>query len=162
MRARQEDLRAALLAAHVVDIGAHPVAGAEALARDQLVAAHDASPRPRSTMTLPNSTRLTSAVDDLADAVLVLVELPVALGLAHLLHDDLLGGLGGDAAEIDRRQGVAMKSPELGVGIDALACLDERDLDGLVLDLLDHLASALSFISPVCGLISARMSVSWP
>jgi hypothetical protein len=41
MRARQEDLRAALLAAHVVDIGADAVAVAEGLARQQLVAAHD-------------------------------------------------------------------------------------------------------------------------
>jgi hypothetical protein len=42
MGARQEDLRAALLAAHVVDIGADAVAVAEGLARDQFVAADDA------------------------------------------------------------------------------------------------------------------------
>ena len=51
-------------------------------------------------MTLPYSTRFTVPLDDLADAVLVLVVLALALGLAHLLHDDLLGVLRGDAAEI--------------------------------------------------------------
>jgi hypothetical protein len=49
---------------------------------------------------------LTDAVDDLAHAVLVLVELLLALHLAHALHDHLLGGLRGDAAEVDRRQRV--------------------------------------------------------
>jgi hypothetical protein len=52
------------------------------------------SPRPRSTMMLPYSTRLTDAVDDLADAVLELFVLALALGLAHLLRDDLLGRSG--------------------------------------------------------------------
>ncbi len=41
MRARQENLRPALLAAHVIDIGANAVAGTERLARDHLVAADD-------------------------------------------------------------------------------------------------------------------------
>ena len=46
------------------------------------------------------------ALDDaghqLADAILVRVDDLRALGLAHPLHDDLLGGLRGDAAELDR------------------------------------------------------------
>ena len=42
MAARQENLRPAGFAAHVIDIGADAVAGAEALARDHLVAAHHA------------------------------------------------------------------------------------------------------------------------
>ena len=41
MGARQEDLRPALLAAHVIDIGADAVAGAEGLARQRLVAPDD-------------------------------------------------------------------------------------------------------------------------
>ena len=47
---------------------------------------------------------LDRAMHDLADAVLVFVILALALGIAHLLHDHLLGVLRGDAAEIDRRQ----------------------------------------------------------
>jgi hypothetical protein len=39
------------------------------------------------------------AGDDLADAVLVVVEHALALGVAHALDDDLLGRLRGDAAE---------------------------------------------------------------
>ena len=37
-----------------------------------------------------------------ADAILVFLDDLRALGLAHFLHDDLLGGLGADAAERDR------------------------------------------------------------
>src|SRR5918911_1564596 len=40
--------------------------------------------------------------DQLADAVLVLLEHHVALGLADALEDHLLGGLSGDAAEVVR------------------------------------------------------------
>ena len=47
---------------------------------------------------------LDDAGDDLAGAVLELLILALALGIADLLEDDLLGGLGGDAAEFDRRQ----------------------------------------------------------
>ncbi len=42
---------------------------------------------------------LDGGVEDLAGAVVVLVEDGVALGFADLLEDDLLGHLGGDAAE---------------------------------------------------------------
>ena len=43
---------------------------------------------------------LDDAGDDVADAVLVLLEHHLALGLADPLQDDLLGGLRGDAAEV--------------------------------------------------------------
>ena len=62
------------------------------------------SARPRSTIDVAELDALDDAVDDLADAVLEFVVLALALGIAHLLHDHLLGVLGGDAAEIDRRQ----------------------------------------------------------
>src|SRR5262249_40713079 len=103
MRARQEDLRAALLAAHVVDVGAHAVAVLEVLARDQLVAADDRLAAAEVDDDVAVLDALDRAVDDLADAVLVFLVLAVALGLAYLLHDHLLGRLRGDAAEIHRR-----------------------------------------------------------
>ena len=39
-----------------------------------------------------------------------------ALCLTHFLDNDLLGGLGGDASEIDWRQGINEKIAKLGVG----------------------------------------------
>ena len=104
MGARQEDLRAARLLAHVEDVGAHAVAVAEALARQQLVAAQHRLGAAEIDDDVAELDALDEAVDDLADAVLELVVLPLALGVAHLLDDHLLGGLRGDAAEIDRRQ----------------------------------------------------------
>jgi len=47
---------------------------------------------------------LDGAVHDLADAVLEFLVLALALGVADLLDDDLLGVLGGDAAEFQRRK----------------------------------------------------------
>ena len=47
---------------------------------------------------------LDDAGDDVAHAVLVLLEHHVALDLADPLQDDLLGGLRGDAAEVLRRR----------------------------------------------------------
>src|SRR4029079_10998282 len=90
MGPRQEDLRPALLAAHVIDIGAHPIAVFVVLARDQLVAANDRLAAAEVDDDVAVFDPLHGAVDDLADAVLVLLELPVALGLAHLLHHPLL------------------------------------------------------------------------
>ena len=137
MGARQEDLRAALLAAHVVDIGADAVAILEVLARDQLVAADDRLAAAEIDDDVAVFDALDRAVDDLADAVLVFVVLAVALGLAHLLHDDLLGRLRGDAAEIHRRQLLGDEVADLGVRV-ALARRGQRDLAAVVLDRLDH------------------------
>ena len=141
---RQEKLRPARLLAHVVDVGAHPVAVAERLARDGLVAAEQRLGAAEIDHQVAVLGALDDAVDDLAHAVLVLVVLLLALHLAHPLHDHLLGGLGGDAAEIDRRQRVDDELPELDAGPDLLGDA-ERDLGVLVLHrlLLDHLGPAL-------------------
>ena len=56
---------------------------------------------------------LDDAGDQLADAVAVLLEHHVALGLADPLEDHLLGGLGGDAAEVVGRD-VALVDLVLG------------------------------------------------
>lgn len=106
MRARQEDLRPAHFRAHVEQVGADAVARPEGLARDHFVPAHDALAAAQIHDDVAVLDPLHDAVEDLADAVLVLVELAGALGVAHLLDDDLLGRLGGDAAEIEGRQGV--------------------------------------------------------
>ena len=58
---------------------------------------------PRSTMSVAALEAADDAGDELALAVLVLVEDVVALGVADALDDDLLGGLRGDAAEALRR-----------------------------------------------------------
>ncbi len=142
MGARQENLRAALLAAHVVDIGANAVAIFVGLARNQFVAADDRLAAAEIDDDVAVFDALDRAVDDLADAVLVFVVLAVALGLAHLLHDHLLGRLGGDAAEVHRRKLLGDEVAGLGVGI-ALARVLDRDLARAFLDVLDHLEQAL-------------------
>ena len=121
MGARQEDLRAARLLAHVEDVGAHAVAVTRVLARDELVAADHAF----GALQIDGDVAVVDALDhdrdDLADAVLEFLELALALGLAHLLDDDLLGGLGGDAAEIDRRQLVGQEVADAAAsGLQAL------------------------------------------
>ena len=137
MRARQEDLRAARLAPHVVDIGADAVAVAEDFARQQFVAPHDRLAAAEIDHDVAVFDALDDAVDDVADAILVFGILPVALGLAHLLHDHLLGRLRGDAAVFERRQRIGDRVADLR-GRMALARFLERDLVGRVLDALDH------------------------
>ena len=120
----------------VVDVGADAVAVAHVLARDHLVAADDALGAAQVDDDVAVLDPLHRAVDDLADAVLVFAVVALALGLAHLLHDDLLGVLGGDAAEVERRQRLGDEVADLGLGVAALRIL-ERDLRGVVLDGLD-------------------------
>src|SRR6266851_4920483 len=96
--------RAARLFAHVEDVGAHPVVHAQRLARDGLVAADHAFGALQVDGDVAVVDPLDHARHDLADAILEFLVLPLALAFAHALGDDLLGGLGGNAAEIDRRQ----------------------------------------------------------
>ena len=138
MGARQEDLRAAWLLAHVHDVGAHPVAGGIVLARDALVAAQERFRPAQIHDHVAKFDALDQTVDDLADAVLVLFVLAFTLGLAHLLHDHLLGRLGGDAAEVDGRQRVDQEIADLRVRL-GLARRFQVRLGDLVLHLLRHL-----------------------
>src|SRR5262249_10390114 len=84
--ARQEDLRAARLLAHVVDVGAHAVRRPQRLARDRFVATHDglaAAAEIDGDVAVVDA--LHRAGDDLADPVLEFLVLALALGLAHAL-----------------------------------------------------------------------------
>ena len=137
MRARQEYLWAALLTPDVVDIGADAIAVFEVLARDKLVAADDGLATTEIDDDVAVFDTLHGAVDDLADAVLVFVELAVTLGLAHFLNNDLFRGLGCNAAEIHRRQLLGNEVADFGVGV-ALACRGQRDLAAVILDGVDH------------------------
>jgi hypothetical protein len=104
VRAGKQDLRALGLAADVVDVAADPVADVEVLARDRLVAAHDAFAAAQVDDDVAVLDPLDRAVDDLAHAVLVLFELALALGVADLAHHHLAGHLGLHPAELEGRQ----------------------------------------------------------
>src|SRR5439155_22377934 len=123
----------------VVELGAHSLALAEALARQQFVAAQHRLGPAEIDDDIAELNPLDEAVDDLADAVLELAVLALALGVAHLLHDDLLGGLRRYPAEINRRQRIGDEIADLGVFVQPLR-RGERDLGRLVLDRVDHLA----------------------
>src|SRR6185503_12409307 len=84
MGARQEDLRAALLAAHVIDIGADAVAGPERLAWQRLVAPDDRLAAAEIDDHVAVFDALDRTMHDLADAILVFVVHALALGVAHL------------------------------------------------------------------------------
>ena len=142
VRARQEDLGTALLAAHVIDIGADTVARTEGFARQRFIAADDAFATAEVDDDVAIFDALHRTMNDLADAVLVFGIHPVALGIAHLLHDHLLGILRGDAPELDGRQGLGDLVADVGGRIAALR-IDEADLGRLVLDLLDDEEQAL-------------------
>ena len=136
MGAGEEDLRSAGFAADIEDVGADAVAVAEHLARQHFVAADDGFTAAEIDDHAAIFDALDDAVDDVADAVLEFLILPVALGLAHLLHDHLLGGLRGDAAIFQRRQGVGDGVADLGARVGALR-VRQRNLVRGVLDLLD-------------------------
>jgi hypothetical protein len=96
------------------------------LARDRLVAAHDAFATAQVDDDVAVFDALDAAVDDLADAILELFVLTLALGLADLMGDDLAGHLGLDAAELERRQDFFVDLADLGVAPGALG---DRELD---------------------------------
>jgi hypothetical protein len=50
----------------------------------------------------------------------------LALRLAHLLHDDLLRRLSGDAAKLDRFHGLLDEAADLGFGIDVERILEPQ------------------------------------
>src|SRR5207237_10094316 len=137
MGAGQKNLRAPGFAPHVENIGADTVAVAEHLSRQHLVATDDGFAAAQIDNDAAIFDALDNAIDDIADAVLEFPVLAVALALAHLLHDDLFGGLRGNALVFQRRQGVGNGVADLRSGIGAPRVF-QGDLVGRILDLLDH------------------------
>jgi hypothetical protein len=119
MRARQEDLRAARLRGARRRCSSGRGRRREGFARDLLVAADHAFGAAEVDDDVAVFDALDDAVDDLADAVLEFLVLALALGFAHLLQDDLLGRLRGDAAQVDRRQRHRRRSPVCGIELGA-------------------------------------------
>src|SRR5690606_20904667 len=100
--AADEQLRAARLAAHVVEVAADAVAGAHDVARDGLVLGDERfGVAAEVDVDVAALDALDHAGHQLAHAVLPGVHDLLAFGLAHALDDDLLGRLRRDAAEID-------------------------------------------------------------
>ena len=133
--ARQHELRAAGAAVDAQQEGLDAVAHAQVLARDLLVARqhglHAAD--------LDDRVAALHALDRAGDeeflAVEEVVEHLLALGVADPLQDDLLGGLGADAAEVDRLELFLDVVADLHVGAQ-LAGVDDAHLGLVVHDLL--------------------------
>mmetsp|Transcript_43697 Transcript_43697/g.77008 ORF Transcript_43697/g.77008 Transcript_43697/m.77008 type:complete len:607 (+) Transcript_43697:292-2112(+) len=152
--ARQHDLRAALGRVHAEDDGAHAVTGAQVLLRDHLAAleaAFDAA-------ALDNDVALVQALDradeDLFAARHEVVQQLLALGIADLLQDDLLGGLGTDAADRHRLDRLLDMVVHLDVG-NLLLSFEQQDLGIGVLQ-----ASLIGHDMPAAeGLVLAGIAV---
>src|SRR5690625_2807360 len=110
--AADKQLRAANLRTHLVQVAAHPVVEPHRLARngvprrDECIGVlaqieHDAAALGA----------LDLAADQLVNAVFVGVNHLGPLGLANALDNDLLGGMGGDAAKLGGSMISSIKSP---------------------------------------------------
>src|SRR5471030_574102 len=97
--ARKDDLRPLALAEDVEHEGLHAIACAVALARGLLAHRQHRLGAPQVDDDVAALEAQRDAGDDLALAVLVVVEDVLALGIAGALDDDLLGGLRRDAPE---------------------------------------------------------------
>ena len=134
----EENLRAAGFFAHIVDVGADPVADLGLLALDQLITAQHGLGPAEVEVDVAVLNTLDQAGDDLTLAVLEFLVLLLALGGANLLHDHLLGRLGGDPAQVDGRQffGQEVADPE---GFVEQVGVAQGDLRHVVFDFFTQL-----------------------
>ena len=102
MGAADDDLGALGRLAHLDDVGLEPGAVLVALVGDLLGLGQQGLDLAEVEQGVAVVALLDDAGDDVALAAGVLLVLEVALGLADALEDDLLGRLGGDAAEVLR------------------------------------------------------------
>ena len=98
MRARQAQKDAALAFFHPVEISAHPLALAEALARNLLFIRQKPGCPSHVDENIAALDALDRAGDDFAFAFAEFGDHGSLFRLTDFLHDDLLGGLGGDTA----------------------------------------------------------------
>ena len=136
--ARQDELRPARLRLDRRDVGAHSIAHAQVLLRDELVAREHAFDPAR----LDDHVAALDALDRTGEQVVLPLEKVVqdllALGVADLLQDHLLRGLRADAAELHRLERLLDHVAELQRGV-AIRGVGDRDLvRGLLVLLVRH------------------------
>ncbi len=119
MTTADDDLRALGLIAHLEDERLHPVAPIETLVRDPLRAGHERLSVPQVQDAVAVVHLLHDAGDQIAFSPFIEVVHLIPLGLAQPLHDDLLGGLRRDAAEVIR--GVLPLAHHVAVLVQLLA-----------------------------------------
>src|SRR5262249_36767171 len=127
--------RSALLAPDVINIGAHAIAIAEALARQQFIAPDNAFGAAQIDDDIAVFDALDDAVNDFADAILVFLILAFAFGIANLLDDHLFCGLRGNAAEIHRRQRFRYEIADFGRRVARFG-IRQRNLARIALEFL--------------------------
>src|SRR5687768_9629226 len=124
---RQEELRAARLGAHLAQQRLEAVLRPHHLARDHVLPRHESFGIAAEIHVHAVAVdALYDAGNERRDAVLVLVHDLGALGFAHLLHDDLLGRLGGDAAEGDRFHRHLDEAADLGLRVHVLRIVEAQ------------------------------------
>ena len=138
MAAGEDDLRAARGVLDGDDVGAKAVADVVILRLHALAGGHDGLEFAEVHDDVRALEPADGAIDDLAGAVLELVVDHLLLDLADALHHGLLGGLGGDAAEIARGDLHVNELTDLGVGLELLG-LGLGDLVEFVANPIDDL-----------------------
>ena len=153
MGAAQENLRATVLTLNLEDQRADALTHTGGFTRDLLIAANDTLGAAEVDDHMAEFNRLDNARDNFASAVLELGILTVALGIADLLKDHLLGRLCIDTAQIHRRQRIDDEIANLRTGLQLFSGLDV-DLLEIVFDHLNHLNH-----TPQTQIASARIKL---
>ncbi|MCY1415579.1 hypothetical protein D9M71_310680 [compost metagenome] len=133
--ARQDQLRATVLGADFLQQGTHAGADAESLARNDVLAGQQCFGIVAEVDDhVIAGDLLHSAGDDVAQLLAVGLDNLRTLGFAHFLHDDLLGGLGCDAAELDGLDLLFDDVADLGFLITFLGLI-QGQLDSRILEI---------------------------
>ena len=151
--ARQDELRPARLAVDLVDVGAHAVADAQVFLGDQVVARQQRLDAARFDDEVAALGALHRAGHERLAALEEVVEDLLALGVADLLQDHLLGGLRADAPEGLGLERLLEDVAQLGLGV-LRERVGDRDLVGGLLVLLvghDRPAAERACIRPSRG-----------
>ena len=154
--ARQEQLRAARLRAHFLQVRLDAVLRLGLLARNHVGARHEAF-RVAAEVDVDAVAvdALDHAADQGADAVAVGIDHLRALGLAHLLHDHLLGLLRGDAAEGHRLHRLLDVAADFRLRIDLERILEPQ----LALGDLELLGVVGEHLPAAEGLVVAALAI---
>ncbi len=152
--AADDDLGAAAGAAHFQHVDANLVVGAVALALHLLALGQHGFGAAQPDGDVLAADALYRTVDQLALAAAEVLEQVLALGLAHALEQDLLGRLGGDAAEALGGAVDHDHVAQFGGGVAFRAGVGQRHLGAMIEHVVDDL-----FLGEDCRRASARIDL---
>lgn len=138
MGERKENMREKMLEEKIIEIGEDEVEIEEGLERDKLVEEKDRLEKEKIKDKIEILEKIEGEVEDLEKEIIVLVIMEVKLGLEKFMKNKMIGRMGWDEEEINRRKMIGNEVEKMRIGIK-VERNEKRNMSWVIIEIIKEL-----------------------